>query len=197
MVGEPCIRALWGRTVLRRRARFTPAELAAWSALVSPELVARVEAAFPMQWLPAPDVLKLVDATRVVLGERYVSTGIEHLLGELGRPPFSAILRGIAHAASGHERRAVGAAIEVMFSTICRDAGTMVVEVDTVGDLSIWHRHPAPAFADSPGYRLAFSYVTLAALSVVGLTGRTDGFISEGEHLVCRVTDLRRGTPLG
>lgn len=192
MDGEPRIRALWGRTVLRRRASFSPAELAAWTTRVPPGLVARVESAFPMQWLPAAEVLALVDATERVLGERYVSTGVDHLLGELGRPPYSAILRGIAHAASGHERRAVGAAIEVLFSTVCSGAGTMAVEVDRLGDLSIWHRAPPRAFVESRGYRAASSYISLAALAVVGLTARSDGFVEDGEHLLCRVTDIAR-----
>jgi len=190
MGGEPSIRALWGRTVLRRRASFTPAELDAWTTRVPPGIVARVESAFPMQWLPAAWVLALVDASEFVLGERYVSTGVDHLLGELGRPPYSAILRGIARAASGHERSAVGAAIEVLFSMVCRDAGAMVVDIDRRGDLAIWHRAPAPAFVESRGYRMAFSYVSLAGLAVVGLTGRSAGFVEDGEHLVCRVTDI-------
>lgn len=190
MGGEPSVRALWGRTVLRRRASFTPAELDAWATRVPPGLVARVESAFPMQWLPATGVLALVDASEFVLGERYVSTGVDHLLGELGRPPYSAILRGIAHASSGRERSAVGAAIEVLFATVCRDAGAMVVDVDRRGDLSIWHRTPPRAFVASRGYRMAFSYVSLAALAVVGLTGHSEGFIEDGEDLVCRVTDI-------
>ena len=191
MVVEPEIRALWGRTVLRRRASFTPEEESAWSARISSAHIARVSAAFPMQWLPASDVLGLVDVSEAVLGPRYVSEGLEHLVEELTRPPYSAILRGIAHSGHDDPRIGIAAAIEVLFATICRNAGTMVVEPGPDRDLTIRHRDAAPQFVASRGYRLAFSYVSLATLSVVGLTGACEGFVTDGPDLVCEVTSIR------
>ena len=151
MVVEPEIRALWGRTVLRRRASFTPEEESAWSARISSAHIARVSAAFPMQWLPASDVLGLVDVSEAVLGPRYVSEGLEHLVEELTRPPYSAILRGIAHSGHDDPRIGIAAAIEVLFATICRNAGTMVVEPGPDRDLTIRHRDAAPQFVASRG----------------------------------------------
>lgn len=191
MSTEPQIRAVWGRTVLRRRASFTPDESRAWNERVSSARVARVTSAFPMQWLPASDVLGLVDVSEAVLGPRYVSTGLEHLLEELGRPPYAAILRGIAHSGHQDPRAGVAAAIEVLFATICRNAGSMVVEVTGDHGLEIWHRAPAREFVQSPGYRLAFSYVSLATLAVVGLDGDSQGFVPAGDDLVCPVTRIR------
>lgn len=191
MTSEPQIRALWARIVLRRRASFTAEESRAWNDRVSSAHVTRVAAAFPMQWLPASDVLGLVDVSEAVLGPRYVSAGLEHLLEELGRPPYAAILRGIA--GSGHQdpRAGVAAAIEVLFATICRNAGSMVAEVTGDHGLEIWHRAPPRAFVQSPGYRLAFSYVSLATLAVVGLDGASQGFVPAGDDLVCPVTQIR------